>query len=207
MNPEVDAFLLDGCGRCSLVGTPECKVNTWREHLTVLRKIALACGLTEERKWGMPCYTYNGKNVFLLAAFKEYCSISFFKGALLKNESNLLTSPGENSQAVRQFRFTELDDIISNTDQIKAFIFEAIELEKSGAKIEFSAKKELEFPNELYEILNQNPALKEAFEALTPGRKRGYALHFSQPKQAKTRVSRIENCIPKIMAGKGFQDR
>ena len=207
MNPEVDAYLIDGCGRCSLVGTPECKVNTWREHLTLLRNIALECGLTEERKWGMPCYTFQQKNEFLLAAFKAYCSISFFKGALLKDELKLLTAPGENSQAVRQFRFTDVQDAIAQKDQIKAFIFEALELEKSGAKIDFSAKQEPEFPDELYQLFDQNPKLKEAFEVLTPGRKRGYAIHFSQPKQAKTRISRIEKCIPKIMAGKGFQDR
>lgn len=125
MNPEVDTYLSDGCGRCALAATPKCKVNKWKAELQLLRQIISVCGLNEERKWGMPCYTYKNKNVLVMAAFKDYCTVSFFKGALLNNESKLLVAPGENSQSTRQLRFTEIDGILTKQDVIKSFIFEA----------------------------------------------------------------------------------
>ena len=207
INPTtVDEYLAEGCGRCSLGGTPECKVHKWDKELARLRSILLACGLTEEIKWSQPCYTYGGNNILLMTAFKDYCCLAFFKGVLLKDSTKLLTAPGENSQAVRQLRFTDVKDIIRLETTIKAYIFEAIEVEKTGLKV--NLKKEQDpMPEELQQKLDGDPALKTAFEALTPGRQRGYILHFSQPKQSATRILRIEKNIPKIMAGKGFYDR
>ena len=192
--------------RCPLGGTPDCKVHSWQAELKRLREIVLDCGLTEELKWSVPCYTHNGKNVFILSAFVDYCAISFFKGALLKDPQELLVKPGENSQAARYLKFTSLLQINEQETVIRAFIKEAIAIEKAGLKVQF--KKEPEpIPEEFQVFLDGDPHLKQAFESLTPGRKRGYILHFTQPKQSKTRVSRIEKCIPKILAGLGFHDR
>lgn len=206
MNPQIDTYLTDGCGRCPLGGTPECKVHNWPNELRYLRSIVLECGLTEELKWGVPCYTYKNANIAIVSAFKDYSSLSFFKGALLKDEEGILVKPGENSQAARLFKFTDVGQIKAIEDTIKAYVYEAVEVEKAGLKIDFKQKDELEYPEELKEKLSSFPALSEAFEALTPGRKRGYIIHFTQPKQSKTRASRIEKCIPKIMEGKGFFD-
>ena len=207
MTTDVDQYLLEGCGRCSLGGTPECKVHRWPGELRKLRSIALESGLTEESKWGVACYTLQGANVLMISAFKEFCSLSFFKGSLLHDAQKLLHTPGENSQASRLFKFTSLQQIDAIEDKVRAYIFEAIEVEKAGLKVEFKAKDELEYPEELLAKFVELPKLEAAFEALTPGRKRGYVLHFTQPKQSQTRVSRIEKCIPKIMEGKGFFDR
>lgn len=206
MNPEVDTYLSDGCGRCALAATPKCKVNKWKAELQLLRQIISVCGLNEERKWGMPCYTYKNKNVLVMAAFKDYCTVSFFKGALLNNESKLLVAPGENSQSTRQLRFTEIDGILTKQDVIKSFIFEAIELEKSGRKILLKKTEELDVPEEFQKKLEEIPLLRSCFEALTPGRKRAYLLWFAQPKQTKTRVARIEKVIPQILSGKGLNE-
>lgn len=206
MNPEVDTYLSDGCGRCALAATPKCKVNKWKAELQLLRQIISVCGLNEERKWGMPCYTYKNKNVLVMAAFKDYCTVSFFKGALLNNESKLLVAPGENSQSTRQLRFTEIDGILTKQDVIKSFIFEAIELEKSGRKIVLKKTEELDVPEEFQKKLEEIPLLRSSFEALTPGRKRAYLLWFAQPKQTKTRVARIEKVIPQILSGKGLNE-
>lgn len=206
MNPEVDTYLSDGCGRCALAATPKCKVNKWKAELQLLRQIISVCGLNEERKWGMPCYTYKNKNVLVMAAFKDYCTVSFFKGALLNNESKLLVAPGENSQSTRQLRFTEIDGILTKQDVIKSFIFEAIELEKSGRKIVLKKTEELDVPEEFQKKLEEIPLLRSCFEALTPGRKRAYLLWFAQPKQTKTRVARIEKVIPQILSGKGLNE-
>ncbi|MCB0431327.1 MAG: YdeI/OmpD-associated family protein [Flavobacteriales bacterium] len=204
-NPEVDAYLAEGCGRCPLGGTADCKVHTWPGELKLLRKIVLDCGLTEERKWGIPCYTFQQHNVAIVSAFKEYAALSFFKGALLQDEHKLLTMPGENTQSARVIRFTDVKQIAKLEPVLKAYIHEAIEVEKAGLKVDF--KKEPEpIPEELQNKFAENPDLTTAFYALTPGRQRGYILHFSQPKQSKTRESRIEKCMPKIMAGKGFYD-
>ncbi len=206
MNPQVDQYLEEGCGRCSLHGTPECKVHTWPEELRRLRAIVQDCMLTEEVKWGVPCYTLNGKNVLMIYAFKECCALSFFKGALLKDEAEILEKPGENSQAARFIRFTDVQRINDLESILKAYIFEAIEVEKAGLKVAF--KKEAEpMPEELVQRLDNDPKLKAAFEALTPGRQRGYILFFSAPKQSKTRESRIEKYVPWIMVGKGMHDR
>lgn len=205
-NPAIDDYLAIGCGRCPLGGTPGCKVHSWTDELKLLRKIVLDCGLTEERKWGVPCYTFQKRNILILAAFKHYCALNFFKGSLLDDPEENLTSPGENSQAVRGLRFTDVQSIIALEPRIKAYIFEAIELEKAGAKINPESKPTLEYPEEFRIKLDENKALKEAFEALTPGRQRAYLIHFSQAKQIKTRQTRIEKYIPVILAGKGMMD-
>ena len=205
MNTDVDLYFTEGCGRCPFGGTPECKVHNWTEELKLLRKIVLDCGLTEECKWGVPCYTYQEGNVAVVSAFKNYAALSFFKGALLSDENKLLHTPGENTQAARLFKFTDPQQIVTKTDVIKAYIFEAIEVEKAGLKVEF--KKDLEpIPEELQNRLDEDPNLSSAFDALTPGRKRSYIIHISQAKQAKTRESRVEKCMPKIFAGKGFNE-
>ncbi|GHE68111.1 hypothetical protein GCM10011340_24770 [Roseivirga thermotolerans] len=207
MTTNVDQYLAEGCGRCSLGGTPDCKVHQWSQELQKLRSIALECGLTEESKWGVPCYTYHGANVAMISAFKDYCSLSFFKGALLKDKYQMLEKPGPNSQAARLFKFTNLEQILQAEDSIRLYLFEAIEVEKKGLKVDMQAKDHLDYPDELQAKFKDMPELKTAFEALTPGRQRGYIIHFSQPKQSKTRLARIEKLIPKIMDGKGFFDR
>ena len=206
MNPKVDEYLADGCMRCKLGGTPECKVNDWQQELRNLRSIILECGLTEELKWSAPCYTHKGKNILMLSALKDFATIGFFKGSLLKDANGLLTTPGENSQAAKYLKITDTEQITDLEKEIKAYIFEAIEVEKAGLKVAFKKNPE-PIPDELQQRLDNDPMLKTAFEALTPGRQRGYIIHFSQPKQSKTRVSRIERCIPKILEGKGFHDR
>lgn len=207
MNPKVDFYLTEGCGRCPLGGTPKCKVNNWPEELEQLRMILLHCGLTEDLKWGVPCYTFQKSNIAILAAFKEYCALSFFKGALLNDAKSILENPGENTQSARLIRFTNVREIVALEAILKAYIYEAIEIEKSGLKVDFKEKTKLVYPEEFQQKLDEAPALKAAFEALTPGRKRAYILYFSAPKQSKTRESRIEKCIPQILIGKGLNDR
>jgi Uncharacterized protein conserved in bacteria len=206
MNPKVDVYLAAGCGRCPLGNTPQCKVHNWREELELLREIVLECGLTEELKWGVPCYTFRESNVLLISAFKEYCTLSFFKGALLKDAHKILSKTSENMQAGRLIKFTNVQDVIRMKPILKAYIEEAVEVEKAGLKVNFEKNPEpvpLEFQNKL----DENPDLKKAFAALTPGRRRGYIIYFSQPKQSKTRASRIEKCIPRILSGKGLNDK
>jgi uncharacterized protein YdeI (YjbR/CyaY-like superfamily) len=204
-NQKVDKYLVDGCMRCKFGATPNCKVNNWRDELTALRHLVLESGLTEDLKWGMPCYTDNGKNILMVTAFKEYCSLSFFKGSLMKDADNVLVSPGENSQAMRYMKFTDLGEIVAHQEQIKAYIAEAIAIEKAGKKVQF--KKEPEsMPDELLTAFEEYDGLKEAFERLTPGRQRAYILYFSQSKEAKTRMNRIEKCRKKIQNGEGLND-
>ena len=205
MNPKVDEYLADGCGRCNLYATPECKVHTFAEALKLLRSLVLSCGLTEELKWSIPCYTFQGKNMLVVAAFKAYCSVSFFKGALLSDSHGKLKTPGENSQATRLLKYTSAEQVKQEADIIKAYVYEAIEVEKAGLKVAFK-KDAGPMPEELKEKLKDMPALNTAFNDLTPGRQRGYILYFSQAKQSKTRVARIEKYIPKILSGKGFHD-
>jgi len=207
MNPQVDKYLLDGCMRCELGGTAACKVHNWEQELDILRGIVLDCGLNEELKWGVPCYTFNDANILLMSAFKEYCALSFFKGALLEDKHNILQKPGENTQAARLLRFTGVEEIIKLEPVIKEYIREAIAIEKAGLKVELKAKNELEYPEELLQKFDEDPVLKATFEDLTPGRQRGYILFFSAPKQSKTRLSRIEKCVPQIFLGKGLHDR
>ncbi len=206
MNPKVDTYLIEGCGRCPLGGTPDCKVLPWVEEIKALRKILLECGLTEDLKWKVPCYTYQNKNVLILSAFKEYCAISFFKGSLLTDTQHTLTKPGENSQAARLIKFTNTKEIPEMEPIIKAYVYEAIEVEKAGLKVAFKKNPE-PIPAELQQKLDEDPTFKSAFEALTPGRQRGYILYFSAPKQSKTRISRIEKYKQKILEGKGFHDQ
>ena len=205
-NPKVDPYFIDGCGRCALGGTPACKVNTWREELELLRAILIDCGLTEELKWSHPCYTYQKTNIVLIGAFKDYCALMFVKGALLADAQGILTQPTENSESGRQLRLTSPQQVISLEPILKAYIYEAIEVEKAGLKVAYRKPTELNLPDELTAAFESDPVFKKAFEALTPGRQKGYILHFSGAKQSATRASRIEKCMPMILAGKGLLD-
>jgi uncharacterized protein YdeI (YjbR/CyaY-like superfamily) len=192
-NPKVDAFL----GR----------VKKWQAELEKLRTIILDCHLTEELKWGAPCYTFQNSNIVLIRGFKEYCALLFFKGALLSDAHGILVKPGEHTQAGRQIRFTNVPEIVQMEPVLKAYIHEAIEVEKAGLKVDFKRKTELVFPEEFQRKLDDDPALKAAFDALTPGRQRAYNLYFSAPKQSKTRASRVERYVQRILDGKGLRDR
>ncbi|WP_172796046.1 YdeI/OmpD-associated family protein [Roseivirga echinicomitans] len=207
MTTDVDLYFTEGCGRCPLGGTPDCKVNRWPQELKQLRRIVLDCGLTEESKWGVPCYTFQGNNIGVVSAFKEYASLSFFKGALLEDTNGILDKPGENTQAARLIKFTDVKQVMEMEPILKAFIYEAIEVEKAGLKVELKKTSEFNMSEEFKKALDEHPDLKTAFETLTPGRQRGYLLHFSQPKQSKTREARIEKCTPMIFEGKGLHDR
>jgi uncharacterized protein YdeI (YjbR/CyaY-like superfamily) len=180
------------------------KAKIWQEEMNALRMIVLDCMLVEELKWGVPCYTFQNSNVVLIHAFKGYCALLFAKGALLHDTHNLLIKQTENVQSGRQIRFSNISEIVQLEAVIKEYIYEAIEVEKAGLKVEF--KKDLVFPEEFQNKLNKNAALKKAFEALTPGRQRGYNLFFAGAKQSKTREARVEKCIPKILEGKGLDD-
>lgn len=204
MNPNVDVYFNAECGRCSHYNTPQCKVHTWQDELQALRMIVLECPLVEERKWGVPCYTFNDKNLILLGAFKDNCVISFLNGALLKDEHKILVKPGENSRVGRIIRFTNVQDIINLAPQIKAYIMEAIEYEKAGIKVDLSQDNDLNLPEEFIQILEEYPELNKAFYALTPGRQRGYQIYFSGAKQSKTRISRIEKYAQKNPGRKRF---
>jgi uncharacterized protein YdeI (YjbR/CyaY-like superfamily) len=202
---SIDQYLTEGCGRCKYFQTAQCKVHRWSEELLILRSIVLHAGLSEELKWSMPCYTMNGKNILIIGAFKDYCSVSFFKGALLKDTKKLLATPNETSNAGRQFKFTDTKQIIKFEKVILQYIKEAILIEQSGAKIPRpeSAK---ELIAELKQEFKNNPELESAFYRLTPGRQRGYLIYFSDAKQSATRTSRIQKHITKILDGKGFHD-
>ncbi len=206
MDPRIDNYLIEGCGRCPLVGTPDCKVNPWREELKLLRSIILETDLTETLKWSNPCYTYHEANVIMLGALKSSAVISFFKGVLLADKENVLVSPGKNSQADRRLVFASVDQVLNSAELIKDYIAEAIQIEQKGLKVAFRKNPE-PIPEELQDKLDEDMTFRTAFEALTPGRQRGYILHFSQPKQSKTRTSRIEKLTQKILQGKGFHDR
>ncbi|CAM3683146.1 YdeI/OmpD-associated family protein [Flavobacterium chungbukense] len=182
------------------------KAEKWREEFELLRNIALDCHLVEELKWGSPCYTFDKANIVLIHAFKEYCAFLFFKGALMKDPDNILIQQTDNVQAARQVRFTCVEDILNVKDSLKRYIYEAAENEKNGLKVELKKVSEFEIAKEFQDKLNDNPNLKEAFYILTPGRQRAYLLHFSQPKQSKTREARVEKNIPHILAGKGLND-
>ncbi|WP_235297334.1 YdeI/OmpD-associated family protein [Portibacter marinus] len=205
MIDTVDNYLTDGCMRCALGGTPDCKVLKWTDELKLLRDIVLDCGLTEEVKWGVPCYTVDGVNVLIVSAFIDYCCISFFKGVMLKDEGGYLVKPGPNSQSARLFKFTTVKDIQKNIDVIKAYIFEAIEIEKTGLKVAFKEEPE-PMPKELIEKMENDPVFKNAFESLTLGRRRGYIIYFSGAKQSQTRKDRIEKSADKILNGEGMHD-
>ena len=192
MNPAVDFYFT--------------KAENWQKETEQLRKILLDCGLTEELKWGCPCYTFEKRNIVLIHCFKEYCALLFFKGALLNDPAGILVQQTKNVQAARQLRFTAVKEITKSKATIKAYVHEAIEVEKAGLKVDFKTVKELDFPEEFKNKLDHNPALEAAFKALTPGRQRAYNLYFSAPKQSKTRETRVEKSIPQILAGKGLND-
>jgi uncharacterized protein YdeI (YjbR/CyaY-like superfamily) len=192
MNPKVDFYFN--------------KAKKWQEAVNLLRTIALDCGLTEELKWGCPCYTLDGNNIVLIHDFKEYCAFLFFKGAILKDKEGILIQQTENVQSARQIRFTNALQIVEMKATLKSFILQAIEVEKAGLKVELKKTTEYSIPAEFQNKLDHIPDLKAAFEALTPGRQRGYLLHFSAPKQSKTREARVEKYMPKILSGKGLDD-
>jgi len=182
------------------------KEQKWHDEIARLRAIILSCGLDEELKWGCPCYTLDGNNIALIHVFKEYCGVLFFKGALLNDTHGILIQQTENVQSARQARFTSLEKVVETEPILKAHIFEAIEVEKAGLKVTLKKTTDFAVPEEFQSKLDRIPALKTAFEALTPGRQRGYLFHFSQPKQSKTREARVEKYIPQILAGKGIDD-
>ena len=192
MNPRVDFYFS--------------KANKWQEELEQLRTIVLDCGLTEELKWGCPCYTFQKSNIVLIHVFKEYCALLFFKGALLNDTNGILIQQTKNVQAARQIRFTTVGEIVKMKTILKAYIFEAIEVEKAGLKVNLKKTNEFNMPKEFQDKLNKIPALKSAFRALTPGRQRAYLLYFSAPKQSKTRESRVEKSMKQILKGKGLND-
>jgi len=192
MNPKVDGFFT--------------KAKKWQEELKELRTIILDCQLTEELKWGTPCYTFQNSNIVLIHVFKEYCALLFFKGVLLKDANRILIQQTKNVQAARQIRFTHVREIVELEPILKAYIHEAIEVEKAGLKVTLKQTSEYPIPAEFQKQLDAIPALKTAFDALTPGRQRAYIFYFSAPKQSKTRESRIKKCLPQILNGKGLND-
>lgn len=182
------------------------KATKWQKELEQLRIIILGCGLSEELKWGVPCYTFQNSNIILIHVFKEYCAILFFKGVLLNDTAGILIQQTKNVQAARQVRFTSVGEIIKKKSILKAYIYEAIEVEKAGLKVEFKKSEEFNIPEEFQKRLDKSKTLQTAFDSLTPGRQRGYILFFSAPKQSKTREARIEKSMPQIMKGKGLND-
>ena len=192
MNPKVD-FFFD-------------KAQKWQKEYEKLRKVALDCGLAEELKWGCPCYTFNGSNIVLIHGFKEYCAYLFFKGALLNDPESILIQQTKNVQSARQIRFTSVKEIARSDKILKAYIYEAIEVERAGLRVKLKKTEDLTIPEEFQKKLDKKAALKKAFNALTPGRQRQYLFYFSQPKQSKTRESRIEKSIPQILDGRGLND-
>jgi len=192
MNPKVDQYLR--------------RAKKWQKEMEKLRRISLGCGLTEELKWGKPCYTFQKSNIVIIQGFKEYCALLFVKGALLNDARHILIQQTENVQAGRQIRFTNVREIVKMKPTLKAYIYEAIEVEKAGLKVNFKKTTEFKLPEEFQNKLDEIPALKTAFKALTPGRQRAYVLYFSQPKQSKTRESRIEKYMKQILNGKGLND-
>lgn len=192
MNPKVDWFFT--------------KATQWQEEYEALRTIVLDCGLTEELKWGCPCYTFQKNNIVLIHGFKEYCALLFHKGALLNDTNGILIQQTENVQAARQIRFTSVEQIMDLENALKVYIYEAIEVEKAGLKVTLKKTTEFKMPEEFQTVLNDMPELKTAFYNLTPGRQRGYLLHFSAPKQAETREAKIEKYLEKILNDKGLED-
>ncbi len=193
MNPKVDAFLS--------------KAKKWQKEMKTLRTVFLDCQLTEELKWGKPCYSFRNSNVVVIMGCKEHCALIFCKGALLKDPKGLLIKPGENTQAARQMRFRSVREIVETEPALKAVLLDAVEVEKAGLQVKFKKITEHKVPQELKNKLDENPALKTAFAALTPGRQRGYYIYFSAAKQSKTREARIQKCMPQILKGKGLDDR
>ncbi|WP_439488213.1 YdeI/OmpD-associated family protein [Algoriphagus sp.] len=205
LNPKVDKYLIDGCMRCKYGGTPQCKVNNWKEELELLRQLVLETGLTEELKWGVPVYTHKGKNILTVAALKGSANIGFFKGALLTDKRKILQQQG-NLQSDRIVRFTDTTEIQRLKNILQEYVLEAIQIEVSGKKVVFKRNPE-PIPEELLQAFEDDPAFQQAFYALTPGKQRGYIIYFSQPKQALTRTGRIEKCKEQIFSGSGLHDK
>jgi uncharacterized protein YdeI (YjbR/CyaY-like superfamily) len=192
MNPKVDFYFI--------------KAKKWQEEFEKLRMIILDCGLTEELKWGVPCYTFEKRNIVLIHGFKEYCALLFFKGALLEDARGILIQQTENVQAARQIRFTNVREILKMKPILKAYIQEAIEVERAGLKVQFKKTSDFKIPEEFQNKLDETSGLKTAFDALTPGRQKAYIFYFSQPKQSRTRESRVEKCTQQILNGMGLND-
>ena len=192
-NPKVD-FFFDKAGK-------------WQDEYAALRKIVLDCGVTEELKWGVPCYTFQDSNIVLIHGFKDYCALLFHKGVLLQDPEGILIQQTKNVQSARQIRVTSVQQIVAMESVLKAYILDAIAVEKAGLKVTFKEPADFTMPEEFINKLEEVAGLQDAFDALTPGRQRGYLLHFAAPKQAKTRESRIEKCVPRILDGKGLNDR
>ena len=208
MKPDtVDDYLAQGCGRCALGGTPECKVHRWPAVLKELRAILRASGLQEEIKWSAPCYAHKGRNVLMLSALRDSVVVSFFQGAQLTDRDGVLEKPGENSRFARYWRFTEAATVASVEARLLAYIREAIAISESGSTTPSDKADTPPMPQELSRRFEEDAEFKAAFEALTPGRQRGYLLHFSSAKQASTRENRIEKCKPAIFKGKGWNER
>lgn len=205
LNPQVDKYFIDGCMRCKYGATPQCKVHPWREELETLRQIVLETGLKEELKWGAPIYTHQGKNILSVGALKASANIGFFKGALLSDEQKILSQQG-NLQSDRIIKFTSTEEIEKVKKTLKSYILEAVEIEKSGKKVEFKKNPE-PIPEELLQAFEKDLTFEKAFYALTAGRQRGYIIYFSQPKQAQTRTGRIEKYKQQILDGVGLHDK
>jgi len=205
MNPKVDHYLAQGCGRCPLYQTPDCKVHNWTDILMHLREMVQHEKIKEEFKWSQPCYTLNGANLFIVTAFKNYAAIAFFKGSLFEDPEGLLVQPGEHSRHGRQLRFTHLDEVKKQERPIRFFLSEAIRVEEAGLSVP-PAPSELDVPVELLEEFNNDPTFEQAFYSLTPGRRRGYIIYFNQAKQSQTRINRIEKYKSQILSGLGMQD-
>lgn len=203
-NTSVESYLAEGCGRCEHYQTPQCKVHLWIEELLALREILRSSDLEETMKWGSPCYTFDGKNVAMMGSFRDYCSISFFKGVLLEDPEGVLEAPGPNSRHARLLKFRSLEDVERLASQALNFLNQAVEIQKKGLKVDAAEAEPL--PDELEARLLSEDGLWEAYEALTPGRQRSFILHVSGAKNPETRVRRAEKCVPKIWAGKGFNE-
>ena len=182
------------------------KDTRWQKEYEKLRKIVLSCGLTEELKWGCPCYTFENSNIVLMHGFKEYCALLFFKGALLADPDGILIQQTENVQSARQLRFTSVQQVVKMARTVKAYVYEAVEVERAGLQVKYKKTKDFKIPAEFQIKLDKMPSLKTAFDALTPGRQRAYIFHFSQPKQSKTRTARVEKYLKQILNGKGLDD-
>lgn len=204
-NTSVESYLADGCGRCERYQTPDCKVHTWQAELVALRAILRATALDEHMKWGAPCYALDGKNVLMLSALNDFCAISFLKGAALDDPDGVLVPPGPNSRHARYLKFTALVDVEARRGQIEDFVRKAIAAERAGVTIGRAQMEAL--PDALAERLAASPELQAAFDALTPGRQRSHVIHVSGAKQDATQARRVEKCVPKIIAGKGFNER
>ena len=191
-NPKTDWFFV--------------KDTKWQKEYEKLRKIILSCGLSEELKWGCPCYTFENNNIVLMHGFKEYCALLFFKGALLADPDGMLIQQTENVQSARQLRFTSVQQVVKAERIVKAYVYEAIEVERAGLQVKYKKTKDFKIPDEFQTKLDKMPSLKTAFNALTPGRQRAYIFHFSQPKQSKTRTARVEKYLKQILNGKGLDD-